>query len=109
MSNRYDPDPTKPYGTCETCGEKLADKDAVHAHFAATRSDSTPSHRVQITNPTRLERIERELDYAVESALNDFTEEAYRLLDDGVTEEEITEAMRMVHGDFGNAWERRDA
>lgn len=99
----YEPDPTKPYGSCSTCGKEVTDRDAMLAHFGETRQGGQ-SHRVRVTNPTRIERIGNELDRLVEDALDDFIREANRLLDD-VSKEEITEAMQNVHGDFTAAWE----
>jgi len=106
--SRFDPDPDKPYGSCETCGEAVADRPAMSAHFAATRATSGRSHTVRVTNRTRTERIEDALEELAESALYDFTESTSWLTNDGVTEEEITEAVRSVTADFADAWAHRD-
>jgi len=91
---------------CSTCNIEIADRDAMRAHFAETMIGNH-SHSVRITNPTRHERIVNELDRLAEDALHQFVEEAWEMADDGVTDEEITEAMRMVDGDFEDAWRER--
>lgn len=103
----YDPDPDKPYGECVTCGVSLATQEDAKAHRADTRpANMGSSHSTRSTNPSRTERIESELQRLADDALYDFVDQAEDLLDDGVTEDEIKAAMRMVDADFSDAWEK---
>lgn len=108
--SRFDQNPDEPYAVCEDCGESLADRAAMSAHFAATRPAGLgSSHRVRITNMERSERIERQLDSLAEDAVSEFVDKAFDLITDGVTEEEITAAVRSVTADFADGWARRDS
>lgn len=79
------------------------------AHLHDTyEAGKNKSHRGRTTNSTRAERIENELERLAEDALSDFVENAWRLVDrDGVTEDEITAAVRSVVADFDDAWRGR--
>ncbi|MCU1441114.1 MAG: hypothetical protein JWP85_2111 [Rhodoglobus sp.] len=105
--SRFDPDPDKPYGNCMDCEEVFADRADMSAHLSETYK-AGKSHRGRGTNPTRAERIERELDQIAEDVLYDFVSRTEDLVDrDEVTEEEITEAVGRVTADFADAWSER--
>lgn len=93
----YDPEPGKPYGSCINCGAEIGTRDDMTAHFDATRTNGR-THSVRVTNPTRAERIESALQDYAEEAAAEFADNVTTLLDaDDVTEEEVTEAMRTVY------------
>lgn len=108
--SRFEPDANKPYATCEDCGETFPEREQMSAHLTATSNESKSgrSHGARITNRSRAERIKSELDDFAESALYDFVNSALDLTDEGVSEEEISAAVRSVVADFADAWERRD-
>jgi len=102
--SRFDPDPDRPYATCTQCPEVMQDETAMRAHFKATMQGGR-SHRVSITNPTRTERIEQELDRIADDALYEFTNGLDELILSGdVTEAEIDAAVITVTRDFADAW-----
>lgn len=108
---RFDPEEGVPYGKCEICAEELADRAAVNAHLAASRTEGGSSHRVRLTNLTRPERItqhlEMEANDAIDEAITSFVDAAARLLDrEGVTLGEINEAVKKVYADadWSDAW-----
>lgn len=106
--SRFDPDTDKPYAICEGCESVLPTREEMSAHLSETFSNGK-SHRAQITNPTRPERIERELRQLADNALGEFVDEAWDLTErEGITEEEITEAVRFVVADFDDAWADRN-
>lgn len=107
--SRFDPKPDEPYGTCK-CGETVATRDAMSAHFKAVADANGgraggSAHSVRITNQTREERIESELENIVESAVRDIMDELDRLIDKGdITEDEATEATKSVDIDLFDQW-----
>jgi len=103
--SRYDQIPDKPYAACEGCDTNFPAPADMKAHFKETMTGGK-SHRARITNPTRAERIVNELDNLAEDALYEFVNKAQDLIEEGVTEEEITEAMRSVTADFADFWEQ---
>lgn len=102
---RFDPT-DEPYGVC-ACGVTVPNREALSEHWKLTGGGA--GHSTKITNPTRAQRIENELEDLAQSALSDFVNEAEQLLDEEeVTEEEITEALRMIVADPARAWAERN-
>lgn len=106
--SRFDPEPDKPYGNCSDCGVVLATREDMRAHFRETTPEGGgSSHSVRITNMTRAERIEHEVETELQSAMYDFTEELGRLGDAGdATEDEVTEAVKTAYIDVADEWKR---
>jgi hypothetical protein len=104
MTRRFDPRPDASYANCIDCEATLATREELDQHLADTMQDRG-SHVVQITNPSRQERIERELINLVEEALDDWVSNVEDLQGD-VTQEELTTAMRKVTPEFADAWAR---
>jgi flagellar motor component MotA len=104
--SRFDPHPDKSYAACTGCEEVFPTRPEMRAHLTETFKNGK-SHSARITNASRLERIENELESLADDALGEFIDEAHRLMEDGdATEEEITEAMRHIVADFSDAWEQ---
>lgn len=107
--SRFDPKPDEPYGTCR-CGETLATRDAMSTHFNAVRDANGgraggSAHSVRITNQTRDERIESELESLVEDAVQNIMDELDRLITKGdLTEDEAAEATKSVDIDLFDQW-----
>jgi len=118
--NRFDQDPDAPYARCtaEDCGFVATTREEMDAH---TRETSTPtgetvgviarSHPYRVVNPTRAERIQREIDReasdAIENALTEFVESVYRLHSrEGVPLRELSAAVARAQTDidFRSAW-----
>jgi hypothetical protein len=108
-TSRFDPTPDEPYGKCMDCGAALTTEADSRAHMSSTfkqsTSQSSSSHRVRITNPSRPERIRREMARIVDDALYDAMEALDRLTGRAeLTDNEVAEALRMWP-DFADAWD----
>lgn len=106
-TGRYDPDPDRDYGSCVDCAATFPTQAEKRAHLDETRTLSRlgHSHRVRTTNPSRPERIEREIENEIESALMDFVDALYQMTGGGdVTEDEITEALKRSDSAWSDAW-----
>lgn len=104
--SRFDPDPSKPYGRCKTCGIELGTQGDARSHMDDTmRASGGKSHSVWIANPNRATRIKWEASRIVDSAIDRALEEFDDLVQRGqLTNEEVAEALHM-HPDFADAWE----
>ncbi|MDK8436446.1 MULTISPECIES: hypothetical protein [unclassified Brevibacterium] len=110
--DRLNPRTNEPYGNCKDCEAVFEAKSDMYAHLEESSKNAPRDvhgtrrrHRGQVTNPTREERIEREVGYAIESATYDFCSKMDDLILDGqVTEQEVKEALR-YHDDFAEAWD----
>jgi hypothetical protein len=79
------------------CGETLTDRAELRAHWDI---ESGEKHRAHITNPTREERIEHEVDSIVDQYLDDILSDIQRHVDHGhLTEDEMRSAVRR-YGDI---------
>lgn len=77
-----------PYGECQDCGVSLRDEAAASDHMKSSR------HAVWVRNPGRQRRIDREVSWEVESAVDGLFERLYDLVeDDSATAEEIEKAL----------------
>lgn len=104
--SRFDPDAGKDYAACKNCAETFPTRVEMSEHLHSTFTNGR-SHSASIKNQTRAERIKNELDDLMQDALYEFMDSAGKLVDDeGVTEEEISEAMRSVDVDLVSAWEQ---
>lgn len=108
-TDRFDPTPDLPYGSCVTCGITLEAREDAQSHMKETLvAGKMPrrSHTTRSMNPTREDRIEREVRFIVEDAIQDAIDEIERLVEQGhITRDEATKALRDVPGDFTDAWE----
>lgn len=107
IGERYDQIPGEDYGHCLDCEETFATRGEMHEHLSATAAVAplgVGSHRGRTTNPTRAERIRNRLGHLAEDALSRFLEDIDRVTRDGVTEEEITEALKFVDIDVSDGW-----
>lgn len=103
-SDRFDPNPDEPYGHCSDCRDVFDTEDAAEAHMGQTFMGGS-SHRIRVTNPIRARRIESEVSFCIDTALNDLFDELIRLVDnDDATEAEIAEALRWGGRDLDDAW-----
>ncbi|MCT1835020.1 hypothetical protein M3D63_09580 [Kocuria palustris] len=67
----FEPDPDQPYGRCQDCAATFQDRAQLQEHLDATyraRSEKH-SHKIWISNPSRLERIERRVHRLIETAM----------------------------------------
>lgn len=103
--NRFDADEDAPYATCATCDEKLSAKADARTHLDATLGQSSGrSHRIRITNPTRAERIEHEIERLVADATDAFVSDLQQLVDErSITPEEATTGVAQW-SEFADAW-----
>jgi hypothetical protein len=106
VMGRYDPEPDKPYAVCSTCGEVHHTREDMNAHHRATTPEGGgTSHSASIQNRTREERIRDAVEWMADSAMTDLLDEIYGLINqDGITEEEVTEATKQVWMDLSDAW-----
>lgn len=117
-ASRFDPKPGIPYAQCSDCGFIAASKAEISEHAAATMTETgatagitSRSHGYRVTNPSREEALQREVNReagdAIESAASEFVESVYRLhMRDGVPLAELTAAVTKVWEsvDFTEAW-----
>lgn len=94
-----------PYGRCSTCGLELPTKQDAADHGRETMEPIpgvtigvvARGHSVSVTNPPREDRIRREIEMEIESAVGDLLPEIYRLHERyGATLAELTEAVRSI-------------
>ena len=103
--SRFNQEPDKDYAACKDCDETFPTQVEMSAHFKATMSGGS-SHTASIKNQTRAERIARAVQQCADDAAYEFVNDAEKLLDEGVTEEEMSAAVRDVYIDFVDAWEQ---
>lgn len=130
---RFNPDPTKPYGICVTCGIELATTEDAREHRSATVKPVNDGavvargHRTRATNPPRNDRVRRYIAQVLEDAVDndleiDFPSRTFTVTDRAVEKAidvlladaergdlaypEITENLKHEH-EFYDAW--RDA
>lgn len=102
MTDRFDPVPDVPHGTCRDCDVTTATNEDTSRHLR----DS--GHAMWITNPDRERRIRSAVNRVVTYAIDGALEDLWPLLDMGATEDEIAEALHW-YSDFSEAWqEARD-
>lgn len=103
---RYDPEPGKPYAVCTTCGEVHRTREDMNAHHRdTTPAEGGQSHTARITNQSREERIKAAVETLADDAMSDLLDEIYGLVNqDGVTEDEVSEAVKHVWMDLSDAW-----
>lgn len=105
-SGRFDPDPSKAYGRCKTCGIELDTQDDSRSHMDDTmRASGGKSHTVWIANPDRATRIKWGTSLIVESAIDRAIEELDGLVQRGqITTGEVEEALSL-YPNFEDAWQ----
>lgn len=110
LTSRFDPAPDGDYGVCAQCGINLATQDEANAHMSATFEDAkaqghSRGHGVQVLNPDRKARIEREVggvvDRAIQRAMDDLDDLVSRR---HVSAEEVRKALTW-YTDFQEAWD----
>ena len=102
--SRYDQIPGKDYGHCMDCDTTFANRAEMYEHLSATVVPNDKSHGGRVTNPTRAERIQQELSLLADNALSRYLDNIDELTRHGVTEEEITEALKSVDIDVSYGW-----
>lgn len=67
----FEPDPDQPYGRCQDCTATFQDRAQLQEHLNATyrASSEKHSHMTRISNPSRLERVERHVHGLIETAM----------------------------------------
>lgn len=113
LNDRNDPQPGLAYAVCETCQVDLDDQPSAREHMSATVAPvsgepgvTARGHRIRIINPTRSERVQRQ----VEQILTDAVEEEPGEVDIRSRELEITEAaVELAVEKLQEAVERGDA
>lgn len=110
LTSRFDPAPDSDYGVCVQCGTSMPTKDEANAHMSTTFEDAqakghTRGHGVQVLNPSRSARIEREVrrtvDRVIQRAMDDLDDLVIRR---DASAEEIREALGW-YSDFSDAWD----
>lgn len=105
----FDSEPGTPFAVCIDCGVEFVDRPAMSAHLNDTFT-AGESHKAQIKNLTRPERIQRKIRSIADDALFELVDELLDLSDgNDVTEDEISEAIRFIDLDLASAWAERDS
>ena len=101
--SKYDPDPALPYSYCTKCDghPKFQTEELTREHMHANHG-----HSMRITNPSRTDRIECDVNNEIEYALNQAFDDIYQNVESGdMTLEEATAAIRMST-DVVTEWEQ---
>lgn len=110
LTSKFDPIPGEDYGTCSTCGISVTTQADANSHMSETFEEAkakggSKGHGIRVTNPSRESRIEKEVRWLVEEALNRAMEEADDLVERGhASADEIREAFGW-YSDFSDAWD----
>jgi hypothetical protein len=104
-TSKFEPEEGAAYGKCETCGEEIPTQADYRVHQdTVMAANKGQGHRVLLLNQTREQRIlnaARDLvDEAVRTAVDELDE---LVVDDHITREEATEAIRQF-SDFADHW-----
>lgn len=101
---RFDQDPATDYGKCVTCGIDLPTEQEADDHRRQT-IEGGRSHRTRSSNPSRKDRIEREVSDAIDDAIHSALSTIDSLIArDHITEEEAETAIRAQYIDLSDAW-----
>lgn len=103
-THRFDPTPGEPYGACTDCGEGMPTKDAAELHMSQTRAGAGPSHRIQVTNGTREQRIGWHVEGEIRDAIDETLQKLADLVHKGHASQEEIETSLEGYPDFDDAW-----
>lgn len=108
-TSRFDPVPDSPYASCKGCDITLSSQAEANTHMhdtfeAAKAEGHTGGHRITILNPSREQRIHRELSRTLDFAIARAHEDLYELVaGEHATEAEIDKALQSFP-DFAEGW-----
>jgi len=106
---RFDPEPDADYGKCVTCGIPLRNEKEASDHRESTYREAkaigqAKGHGTQVLNPSRADRIEREVHSIIEDAVHGGLSSIEDMIGrDLITEAEAAAAVKSVYVDFPDA------